>query len=346
MNALEPARQQAALEALLDSLGDSAVRDLAWLLFSPPLVREHPPRGKLACPFETGEEAAAVKAWLVALDRDAEPLRRAVAAGRLTRLGRYAECLLAYFLQHGPAPRLIAANVALRRADRTLGECDFLVESALGRRLHWELAVKCYLHAGGESEALSDYVGPNLQDRFDLKLARLIEHQLPLSARDEFALLGHTGPWEAQMFVKGWLFYRWREDGGRPMAMPPVPEAVEPRHARGFWITRAQWPCFAQQWARGECGDAWAVLPRLAWLAPRRPAADDSVQAVGLSTAEALAEHVALGGPTMVAAFARRGRVEHGGAAAHWRECARGFVVPDDWPARARAFARLAYHQR
>ncbi|MEX3582590.1 MAG: DUF1853 family protein [Burkholderia sp.] len=30
---------------------------------------------------------------------------------------------------------------------RTLGECHFLLVSPQGERLHWELAVKCYLCA-------------------------------------------------------------------------------------------------------------------------------------------------------------------------------------------------------
>jgi hypothetical protein len=346
MSAIEPAAMIAALEALLDKLDDGAVRDLAWLIFSPPLLQARPPLGQLASPFETVDEAVAIESWLLALDHDAEPLRQAMAAARLTRLGRYAECLLAYFLEHGPAPRLIAANVALRRAGRTLGECDFLVETTSGRRLHWELAVKYYLHAGGGLRAsLADFVGPNLQDRFDLKLARLLGHQLPLSARDEFAALGHAGPWEAQMFVKGWLFYRWEEgaqDGGaQDGARPPVSDDVDPRHAHGFWVTREQWTRFAAQYGSG---DMWAELPRLAWLAPRRSLGGcGGVEVPGL-TAPALAERLAQhSGPTMVAALALDNR---DGRAPHWRECARGFVVPDDWPERARAFAGNPYHQR
>jgi hypothetical protein len=50
-------------------------------------------------------------------------------------------------------------------------------------RLHWELAVKCYLHAGRGPRNLADYVGPNLKDRFDLKLA----HVLKPSIADERA---------------------------------------------------------------------------------------------------------------------------------------------------------------
>ena len=175
MSALEPAADPAAaLDALQCALSDPTVRDLAWLLLSPSLLRAQPPAGELADPFETPDEAAATVAWLLRLDRDASPLRQAIASTPIARLGRYAECLLGFFLQHGPAARLVAANVALRLAGRTIGECDFLVETASGRRLHWELAVKCYLHAGGERAELADYVGPNLQDRFDLKLAHLL----------------------------------------------------------------------------------------------------------------------------------------------------------------------------
>ncbi|HWT38152.1 MAG TPA: DUF1853 family protein [Paraburkholderia sp.] len=310
---------EAPSSARLGALSDAAVRDIAWLLFSPDLLRAQPPDGALATPFESPDEAAATMAWLEAQDADPADLHRHIAASRVTRLGRYAECLLAYFLKLGPAARLIAANVALRRAGVTLGECDFLVETQAGRRLHWELAVKCYLHAGDGREELADYVGPNLQDRFDLKLAHLLDHQLRLSAREEFASLGHRGPWDAQMFVKGWLFYRNACAGRDPVE-------IEPAHARGWWATHADWPAFSAGHA-----DAWMLLPRLEWLALRTR---DAQHAANFVSADMLAQQLARQtGPTMVAAF-----VEH--PEGQWIERSRGFVVPDDWPERARAFAR------
>lgn len=310
---------EAPSAARLDALRDAAVRDIAWLLFSPDLLRAQPPSGVLATPFESPDEAAAALDWLDAQDADPADLHRHIAAARVTRLGRYAECLLAWFLKHGSAARLIAANVPLRRAGVTLGECDFLVESSKGRRLHWELAVKCYLHAGEGRGELADYVGPNLQDRFDLKLAHLLGHQLPLSAREEFASLGHRGPWDAQMFVKGWLFYR---NG----TTERDPAAIDPGHARGWWATRAEWPSFARDHA-----DAWILLPRLEWLAPRL---HNDAQALNFVSIDALAQQVAHHtGPTMVAAFVKN-------ADGHWAERSRGFIVPDDWPERAQAFAR------
>jgi hypothetical protein len=324
MNALLPATLPATVPpAQWDALREPAVRDLAWLLFSANLLRAQPPVGMLASAFETSDEVAATIDWLLALDAEPAELLRDLAAVRVTRLGRYAECLLGWFLQHGPTARLVAANVPLRRAGLTLGECDFLVQTRAGRRLHWELAVKCYLHAGDGRAQLADYVGPNLQDRFDLKLTHVLDHQLPLSAREEFATLGHPGPWEPQMFIKGWLFYRQGETGSDPIE-------VDPAHARGWWATRADWPVFAAGHAQ-----AWRVLPRLEWLAPRRhePAAAQA-EGIAFADVQALSERVAhQNGPTMVAAF-------YFDDAGRWVERSRGFIVPDGWPEQAQAFAR------
>lgn len=324
MTDLGPAAIPAVVPTVrLDALREPAVRDLAWLLFSADLLRAQPPVGMLASAFETLDELNATVDWLLAMDADPGALRQDLAAARVTRLGRYAECLLAWFLQHGPTAHLIAANVPLRRAGLTLGECDFLVETRAGRRLHWELAVKCYLHAGDGRAQLADYVGPNLQDRFDLKLTHVLDHQLPLSARAEFASLGHIGPWEPQMFIKGWLFYRHGET-------LQDPEQIDPAHARGWWATRADWPRFAAGHA-----EAWRVLPRLEWLAPRRHERG-AAEALGITfvDARALSERVAhQSGPTMVAAFCMDD-------AGRWTERSRGFIVPDDWAEKAQAFAR------
>lgn len=335
------------LAVLLDTLRKPVVRDLAWLLLSADLLRAQPPVSVLASPFDTPQEADAIIDWLRALDSDPADLQQELTATRITRLGRYAERLLGWFLEHGPAARLVAASVPLRRAGVTLGECDFLVRTQQGARLHWELAVKCYLHAGEghvrsvmrwdaqsvtQSSApsstlpaarLADYVGPNLKDRFDLKLAHVLNHQLPLSARDEFASLGYAGPWTPQMYIKGWLFYRAGET-------PAEPAELNPSHGRGWWVTRRDWPDFAAAHAQ-----TWRVLPRLEWLAPRRHERGEA-EAAGIAFADArtLAEQIShQHGPTMVAAFADDG-------VGNLIERSRGFIVPDDWPGYARAYAQ------
>jgi hypothetical protein len=321
----------------LDTLTDWAVRDLAWLLFSADLLRAQPPLAPLAQLWADAGEPDAARDWLVRLDRDPARLHEALAAAPTTRLGRYAENLLGWFLANGPAARLVAQNVALRHAGRTLGECDFLVQSRSGERLHWELAVKFYLHvgAGDAGASLADYVGPNLRDRFDLKLAHLREHQLRLTEREEFASLGFGGPWPAQMLVKGRLFYRAGE------VMPsPVQDAPElaADHGRGWWVTRSEWPAFAQR----QAASGWCALPRLAWLAPRtlpRDAAQPGGDAILTALAAPADPETLLAAltrphdPALVAAFMAD-------SAGGYRECSRGFIVPDDWPELAAEYAR------
>ncbi|SAL64548.1 hypothetical protein AWB71_03759 [Caballeronia peredens] len=332
------------LARLVDRFGDATVRDLAWLLFAPDLLREGSDGVALARPCASPAERDATLAWLASLDAAPQALHDHARNPKFTRLGIYAESLLRYFLAHGPAARLIAANVPLRRQRRTIGECDFLLEAANGERLHWELAVKFYLHIGdgdgdGDADAdadasrlsraasLADYVGPNLQDRFDLKHVRLITHQLALTSRAEFAGLGFEGPWQAQLYVKGRLFYHGLQ-GDR---VAPAPE-IGDDHLRGWWLTASEWRAAHSDAAGGE--RAWVVQPRMAWLASRRL---DAAAAESL-VAESNAIGARLEGapaPTMIAAYVRD---EPGG----WIEESRGFIVPDDWPGRARAFAASA----
>ncbi|VWC49983.1 hypothetical protein BLA6993_07818 [Burkholderia lata] len=310
--------------AFVDTLHDVAVRDLGWLLASPSLLTAVPD-APLARPWLDSAGQAAVEAWLAALDAQPEPLHRALDGFRPTRLGRYAECLLEYFLTHGPSLRLVAANLPLRSNGKTLGEVDFLVDAPDGRRLHWELAVKCYLCAPVQAGAsLADFVGPNLVDRFDRKRRRLLEHQLRLGDRDGFARLGYGAPSAAQMFIKGWLFY----PHGVPL--PSVSAEIAPDHPHGFWLTHAQWPAWA---AAQRAGVAWSVLPRLAWLAPRRAAAGSGFEPEPLVAALELPSVLtAREAPALIG-------IHEKGSDGTWRETARGFVVPDDWPVRAQAFA-------
>jgi hypothetical protein len=307
---------------------DPAVRDLAWLLVSPDLLSTSRAGAPLARPAAKESERETMLAWLAALDRNPAELHVQVHKPSLTRLGFYAEALLEYFLAHGPHARLIAANIPLRTAGLTLGEVDFLLENVRGERLHWELAVKFYLHIGegGGSDTLAHYVGPNLQDRFDLKHARLLNHQLGLSARDEFASLGFEGPWCAELFVKGRLFYR---DSDLGLALNTPPELADD-HLRGWWKT-------ASEWQDSKADGLFASLPRLGWMAERMLLAQEG-EALVEQTA-VLSERVAtLASPIMVARYERYER-SNSVTGDVWREHSRGFIVPDEWPERAADFA-------
>jgi hypothetical protein len=385
-----------ALDRALERCVDLPVRDLAWLLWSPSLLRDAAPV-PLASLFGDLNEVSRAASWLVELDAAPGPLHNALALKPQTRVGLYAEQLLAFYLAHGPGPRLAMANRPVRIEGRTLGECDFLLTACDGTPLHWELAVKCYLHADVQGcRPLAHYVGPNLADRFDLKLARMLTHQLPLGAHPQIAALSPAGPWQSSLCVRGWLFYRWRgllnrsaqgvamvaandaaNNAATAMTRATVLDDASPLagdHLRGWWTTTAEWPaCAAALRAGGACGEPvdmrWTVLPRLRWMAPLRlpvdhghilgPAAptimpppdtampppvtarprpcihvparslapldDEALLAVARQSRARRDE------PLLVAAMVRE--------TSCWREVSRGFIMQDDWPARAAAYA-------
>jgi hypothetical protein len=364
---------------LMASLHTPAVRDLAWLLFSPHLLaaREFP--ALLAEPARGDAAPALAAAWLGVLDREPAPLAEYLARRPQTRVGLYAEQLLRFYIEHGSTYDLLAAGQQVQADGRTIGECDFLLQTATGERLHWELAVKCYLHAGAAHSqvenpaappppmkpldapqglgrasryesaesvparsplsspssspasapdssplsapvsSLERYVGPNLADRFDRKLAHMVGHQLSLSTRPELAALFPGRPWQAQLLLRGWLFYPAMSDAASPLS-----PAVNASHLRGWWLSIHDWHEY-----RGACGaDAWAALPRLAWLAPARLAPASVLSASAFE--RLLDSHFgASAEPLLVAALVRN--------ALGFAERSRGFIVPDDWPMRAQA---------
>jgi uncharacterized protein len=355
-NIPEAVRLNTLYRELLAALADPAVRDLAWLLASPGLLRTDSAAVRQVA--WGGDQLPAIRQWLLDLDRQPAALHTELRRLPQKRLGHYAEQLLAYFLEHGPAGRLIAANLPVRRGNQTLGECDFLLSAADGTRVHWELAVKCYLYTGAGAPPphppagtapyteLARYVGPDLTDRFDRKLGHMLDHQLPLSGRPEFAARVDGGPWRAELFLKGWLFYPLAQ---AEVASPEIaPQRwLEPQHLRGWWATREAW--LEQRSTLNAQG--WLVLSRRSWMAPQQadpaalvlddaaleaclarqfPLTDETLEAAD-SPAPASASTNPRASPILIAAMRKSG---HG-----WQEGSRGFIVERAWQTRAQAFA-------
>jgi hypothetical protein len=341
-----PAHASRPCVDLLHAYRDVAVRDLAWLLLSPSLLDARYFGPRLAHMLAQSQQRQQTLAWLTRLDADPRALHVALDARPQSRLGLYAEQLLGFFLQHGPATRLIAANRPVRVDGHTLGECDFLFEDDGARAWHWELTVKCYLDAGGPPGSLARYVGPNLADRFDRKLTRLLTHQLTLSQHPQIAALAADGHWQAAMIVRGWLFRRWDpSDVGDsdPVSVNHTPRGnvapgpIAPDHLQGWWTCAAQWPVFD--------APAWTIVPRLGWMAPLRLSADDP--RVYRDSTAVLVRCIDYwrdrpDQPLMVAALddvpVSQGV---GNPAGELCELARGFIVPDDWPKRAAAYTTI-----
>lgn len=293
-------------------LRDPHVRTLAWLLEAPDMLDADwlGWGGRVTCLAQEIPEAS--QDWLRALDRNSDELHAHLDAQRTTRLGRYAEQLLAW---HFRARGLLhAQGVQVREGDRTLGEFDFLLRHQ-GRLLHRELATKVYLLRRSPShEHGADYfVGPNLADTLGAKLGKILERQLTLSTAPAAAQV-LPGPVDSVgAWVKGWLFYPQGES--RTAEVP----GLSSMHCRGMWCTLDEFAAFVHD-------RRYLILQRLQWLTPQLVSSDQ------LMTAQQVlprleAEFARQNGPIMLAAFA-----EEEGMAREWSRC---FVVPEAWQARA-----------
>ena len=303
-------------------LRNTHVRALAWLLDAPDLLDPAAARwqGRIAT-LEIDWNATG--AWLAALDCDPGPLHDWLGMASVTRVGRYAERLLAFYF--GWTGTLVAYGLQVRAAaNDTVGEFDFLLREGAAL-IHYEFATKFYLFdARPAPQAAAYFVGPNLADTLDAKMDKILNRQLALGRHPAAQACLPQPVALAQALIKGWLFYH---DDPAAAAMSP---GVSPAHCRGFWCSMTEFADPAR--AGGSTDDGFLILPRLAWLAPAR------VEAQALIDHPEMIRYLqthfeAQAMPIMLALMERDGQ--------QVREVARGFIVPDDWRGRA-----LERHQR
>ncbi len=285
------------------------VRALAWLLDAPDLLDPDDAhwQGKIAT---LGVLPPAVDDWLGRLDRDPAPLLEELGTRVYTRLGLYAEKLMAfYYREHG---QLVAHGLQVRASrNDTIGEFDFLLDAGPDGVEHIEFATKFYLLEGAAASRFDTFVGPNLADSLGAKMRKIFERQLALGSHPAAQALLPRPVTRARALVKGWLFY--------PAGAEPAMSGISTRHCRGFWC--------ALEEVKQLAAERFVVLPRLQWLAPFRAGSRDGVLTGAQMQAALAVQFESVPMPVLVAAV----REEGDGLI----ETARGFIVPDDWRVRA-----------
>ena len=284
-------------------------RDGHWCVYSPPLI---------ALPTQGFPE----QHFFTALVFEKAPLAwPAPTDWQRFRLGIQFERLWQCALAHLRGYELLASNLQVQGPATTLGEFDLIVrhENTLE---HWELAVKFYLGTGDTTRE-SAWFGPNPTDRLDLKLQRLLSHQMALTTTPAGQSLLKTqfGTSNAEVkgVVKGRLFHpftAWLDAHWR------YPEAITADHLRGWWLTDAD---FIE---RFEDGPQWfRPLSKRDWLSVLQPVpvdqrltATDCMAALSTSR-EQYAHHIAM--------------LDDNGV-----ETSRGFVVMAPWLAITQAQER------
>jgi len=161
------------------------------------------------------------------------------------RLGLRFERIWAWALHRLPGWQCLAEEVQVRDGKRTLGGLDLLARHH-DRVLHLELAVKFYLcRRGASGERRSDWVGPNVRDRLDLKLGRMRSHQLAMGSRPPthatLLALGLPLPDTSLAVLRGVCFSDWRspETGGagRWCTVDELEDTVPQAHV----LKRTEW---------------------------------------------------------------------------------------------------------
>lgn len=301
--------------ALLDSLNDPVVRDLAGVMGAPGLLA--PVRPEIISDAECARTLADQGERLRALDQDPSELRRWLEEQHTSHLlGRYFEALLGFWIRHLLQARRLEAGLKIQRERQVIGELDFVFEDAIGHLMHWEASVKFYLCTADKPEGgreTSSFLGTMTKDRLDKKMALLFERQLgmPLSPEGREALLraGFDGAPRSRLFMKGALFYPIERDWRRH----PFPPEVSAAHLRGWWSKEL------------PPGDHWVVLDRRRWLSPFRGAPEFRPLGRG-EMLERIAGH--FGGARTAFMLAQVGRRSDG----YWGEDSRGLVVHPGWP--------------
>ena len=303
--------------SILDQLQDHAVRDLAWVIGSPGLLDEAYPayQGHVVDDDWCNEQLQSRAAWLRTLDMQPQPLHDFIKARPTRRLGHYFETLITFWLTHLSGTELIATNLQVQDAQRTLGEYDFLFRQRDGETVHWEAAVKFYLQVTPLAEQ-SSFIGPGTRDRLDIKLNKVFKQQLLLSNSPEGqqALPNSIKPDRTQAFIKGYLFYHFSTRHKLSI------DGISAGHLSGWWM-RHKLEKIPQTHAESH----WAILPRLNWLAPALITDETRVNTY-TTLGDQLDTHFKSGSEALLIVELS---VETGSV---WRELSRGFVVCSTWP--------------
>lgn len=309
-----------SFQSRIHELQHQAVRDLAWCCFSPPIMSELPGTDAIILPISNDQH------WvrLSVLDQKPDKLLAHIAQVKSTRLGIYYETLWHFYFSQQPEWELLHHNLQVERDGITLGAFDFLCRNN-NEYWHIETAVKFYLcNTNNAHDALNwnNWIGPSSQDRLDLKLTHLAQHQLPLhQAPEAIAQLHNLHPevsnWKTGLCLQGYLF--------SPATKNYHPEYSQKNHDNRYWWHLQDFLPYLHEHMEAQ----WIILERQRWLSPAH--CNDTNELIkGVDLAEQLQKQIgAMKRPLLLAAMTEQ---KLGNNRVIWRESWRGFVVPDTWP--------------
>ena len=302
------------------------VQDLVWVMESPVLLNpKYIPTLEQGLPVIIGDEycrqlLTSSRQWLVELDADPEPLIGFLNSNKSKFLGPYFELLVEYWIKERVNPQFFRSHLQVFDNKRTLGEYDFLFSSDGDNKLvHLEVAVKFYLYyqlINGDVQ----FIGPNANDRLDIKFNHSLKHQLKLSdcvhGRNAIHNLGFNSV-VPTFLMKGYLFYPSNNSG-----QTDLQPYISNTHLKGWWTHFRDFsiPCQSTE-------NRWYILDKAQWLGPLFIDSGSVVQLLDKAELRdfCLAHFETHQRSLLVVELEEKKSGE-------WQEVARGFVVSDSWP--------------
>lgn len=179
------------------------INDLSWSIGSPSLLDSEKTQHPAILDSTWGKDQLnSALQILDHMDRNPHKIQSFLSESEYFRLGHYFENLVAYWFMVHPDYEILEKNKIIQCSEenRTLGEIDFILNHlTTGEIIHMEVAVKFYLQV--EHNDRHFWFGTNLKDRLDIKLHRLIHHQIVMSDRLEQYAIN-----KKQVLLKGRLF--------------------------------------------------------------------------------------------------------------------------------------------
>jgi len=212
--------------SLKDHFNHRVVRDLAWVIQSPPITSGLKANVLWLDQGFCNQEYQDCLEDLKSLDKDPSPLLKHLDKLKSKRLGYRFEAFVNYWLHISPNYDLVDHNIQIIKDKRTRGEIDFIIlDKQSLRTIHLEVAVKFYLGVEPYEDSFR-WFGTNIQDQLGKKLAHLQEHQSQLTIKYPNYLEHNID--EHHCLIKGRLY--------SPFGSDITPQGVYSDHLRGHWI--------------------------------------------------------------------------------------------------------------
>lgn len=228
-----------SFKQMLSQFKNRCVRDLAWVIASPPLVSGNIDDVLWWSYQNCLDEFNDCLSELIKLDEHPQSLLIHLSNLKNMRLGSIFEGLVSYWLRISPNYRELYQNIQIIEDNHTYGEIDFIIEEIFTTKvIHLEVAVKFYLGCAPYEDAYR-WFGTNTKDQLGKKIDHLKLHQTQLSSNhpDKLKKYCPESINEKQCFVKGRLFYPDDSDTA-PQNLPF--STLEKNHLRGRWAYVSQ----------------------------------------------------------------------------------------------------------